>query len=478
MDTATNVTYSDETLTASSGNKQRGKLKFSEKLSYGLGDFPEAANSILAAFLTMFYTDNIGLAAGAVGTMFFISKLFDGISDILAGVLIDRTKTKWGKARPWLLWLSVPAGLALALIFFVPQGASDTAKMLYAFLTYNLYTACMFTIVGIARSSLLALMTQDMKERGSMAAFGMFIGLGSTILGMSFTFPLVFRFGGDVTAWRIVFIIYGVIVTLGLLYSFFFSKEYVTAVADENKSIAKEDVTFKKAIHLFVSNKYLMLALVMTVLVNFVTQVNQSSQTYFYTYTMGDSMLTTSLNLVSILPILVGIVLLVGPCIAKFGKKKCMYIGIIGQLIGYSIRGIAGVMQSVPLLILGTVIAGVVTGLLAVPVSTLFADGIDYGEYKTNVRIEGMGSAITSFSQKISSGLALASVGWILGLTGYIAGEIQTAAVNNGIITLFAWLPAILLVAIFFILKFGYHYDEIQEDVLNELDSRKKVKAE
>ncbi len=473
MDTSIQLSNSGTSEARRTDNRVRGKLKFTEKLSYGLGDFPEVANSILAAFLTMFYTDNIGLAAGAVGTMFFISKLFDGISDILAGVLIDKTRTKWGKARPWLLWLSVPTGLALALIFFIPQNASDSMKMLYAFLTYNLYTACMFTIVGIARSSLLALMTQDMKERGSMASFGMFVGLGATILGMSFTFPLIFRFGGDVSAWRLVFIIYGVIVTLGLLYSFFFSREYVSSIADTSKTVAKENVTFSKSVKLFVTNKYLMLALVMTVLVNFVTQVGQSSQTYFYTYTMGDSMLTTSLNLVSILPILIGIVVLVGPCMAKFGKKKCMFIGIIGQLIGFVLKGVAGMTNSVPLLILGTVIAGIVTGLLAVPVSTLFADGIDYGEYKTNIRIEGMGSAITSFSQKISSGLALASVGWVLALTGYVAGEIQNAAVNNGIITLFAWLPAILLVIIFLILKIGYHYDEIHENVIKELENRK-----
>lgn len=114
------------------------KLKFTEKLSYGIADLPEAASSIIAAFLTMFYTDNIGLAAAAVGTMFFISKLFDGISDILAGILIDKTRT---------------------------------AQMIYAFVTYNLFTSIMFTITGIARSSLLALMTQDFRERGSMASF-------------------------------------------------------------------------------------------------------------------------------------------------------------------------------------------------------------------------------------------------------------------------------------------------------------------
>lgn len=449
------------------------KLKFTEKLSYGIADLPEAVNSIIEAFLTMFYTDNIGLAATAIGTMFFISKLFDGISDILAGVLIDKTRTKWGKARPWLLWLAVPTGLSIALIFFIPQDGSKAMQMLYAFVTYNLFTSIMFTITGIARSSLLALMTQDTKERGSMAAFGMFFGLAGTILGCSFTFPLIFKLGGDIRAWRILFGVYGAIVTAGLFAGFFLSKEYVTSV----ESVVNEEVkkvSFREGIRLFFTNKYLILALVATVLVNFVTQINSCSQTYFYKYTMGDEMLTTTLNLVSILPILAGIVFLVGPCMQKFGKKKCMYIGIFGQLIGSVIRGIAGMNQSISLLVVGTVISGIVTGLLAVPVSTLFADGIDYGEYKTNRRIEGMGSAITSFSQKISSGLAQASVGWILGLTGYVSGEmVQSAATNTGIISMYAWMPAVLLLVIFIILKIWYQYENIADDVLKELENRK-----
>ena len=452
------------------------KLKFTEKLSYGIADLPEAANSIIAAFLTMFYTDNIGLAAAAVGTMFFLSKLFDGISDILAGILIDKTRTRWGKARPWLLWLAVPTGLSIALIFFIPQGGSRTAQMVYAFVTYNLFTSIMFTITGIARSSLLALMTQDFRERGAMASFGMFFGLAGTILGCSFTFPLIFKLGGDVRAWRILFGAYGVIVAAGLLAGFFMSKEYVTSVEAVSGEVVKK-VSFKEGIQLFFTNKYLLLALVATVLVNFVTQINSCSQTYFYKYTMGDEMLTTTLNLVSILPILIGIVVLVGPCMAKFGKKKCMYIGIWGQMIGFLIRGVAGMTQSVPLLIVGTVIGGSVTGLLAVPVSTLFADGIDYGEYKTNRRIEGMGSAITSFSQKISSGLAQASVGWILGLTGYISGQaLQSGSTNMGIVSMYAWVPAVVLLITFFILKFCYQYEKIADEVLNELD-RRKVQA-
>jgi GPH family glycoside/pentoside/hexuronide:cation symporter len=449
------------------------KLKFTEKLAYGLADFPEAANSIIAAFLTMFYTDNVGMAAGAVGTMFFISKLFDGVSDLLAGSVIDKTRTKWGKARPWLLWLSVPTGLALALIFFVPQGASDMSKLIYAFLTYNLYTTIMYTLTGVARSALMPLMTQDMKDRGSLASFGMFFGLAGTILGCSFTFPLIFSLGGDVRAWRIVFMIYGVIVTLGLLFGFFFSNEYVVSVEAATKENV-EKISFIEGVKLFFTNKYLILAVVFTVLVNFVTQITSCSQTYFYTYTMGDAMLTTSLNLVSVLPILLGIIFLVGPCMARLGKKKCMYIGIFGQICGNILRGVAGATGSVPLLVAGTIVSGIVTGLLAVPVSTLFADGIDYGEYISNKRIDGLGSAITSFSQKISSGLASASVGWVLALTGYVANEVQSSATNIGIISLYAWIPVIVLVIIFFIFKFCYHYDDEVDTVMAELERRKQ----
>ena len=258
---------------------------------------------------------------------------------------------------------------------------------------------------------------------------------------------------------------------LGLLYGFF-SREYVTSVASVTH--VKEKMSFGEEVKLFFTNRYPIIALVMTVLVNFTTQVTSAAQTYFYTYTMGDAMLTTSLNLVSIVPILLGIVVLVGPCLAKFGKRKCMYIGIAGQLLGNLIQGFAGVSHSVPLLVVGTVISGIVTGLLAVPVSTLFADGIDYGEWKSNKRIEGMGSAITSFSQKISSGLALASVGWVLGITGYVANEAISAQTNSGIITLYSWLPAVVLAVIFCILKFFYHFDAIADQVYADLAQRKE----
>ena len=452
------------------------KIGFKEKLGYGLGELAGTGNAIIAAFLTMFYTDSIGLAAGAVGTMFFISKIFDGITDLIAGTIVDKTKTKWGKARPWLLWLSVPTGLSLALIFWIPKDGSSAAKMVYAFITYNLFMAIMYTMVGVAKSALMPLMTQDGLGRAALAKYSLIFGLGGAILGCSMTFPFVFAMGGDIRAWRIVFSIYGVVVAVGLFLSFAMTKETVQSVetvASVSGQVKK--MSFLEGIKNFFKNKYFVFALAMNIVVNIAVQINSGSQTYFYTYAMGDAMLTTSLNMVSLIPTVLGIMFLAGPCLKKFGKKKSVYIGATGQIIGYVLRGFAAVTMNIPMLAVGTVICGLSTGPLSVPVNTLSADAVDYGEYLTNKRIEGIGSSVITFSQKISSGMAAGAVGWILALTGYVANEVQSAATNFGITFMFAWLPIILLVIAIFSFHFIYKYDGEEEIVLAELNRRKQT---
>lgn len=451
------------------------KLTFKEKLGFGLGELAGAASSILAAFLTMFYTDSMGMVAGAVGTMFLISKCLDGITDLIAGSIVDKTRTKWGKARPWLLWLCIPTGLSLALIFWIPVDASATGKMIYAFLTYNLFMSVMYTMVGVAKASLMPLMTQDGASRGSLAVFSLILGLGGTLLGFSVTFPFIFSMGGDVRAWRIVFGIYGIIITLGLFASFLMTKENVKAVeavAAGNEKVQK--MTFKECLKNFVKNKYFLFSLFVTVAVQLAMNMNSGSQTYFYTYTMNDPMLTTSLNLVNLIPTVLSIMFLGGPCLKKFGRKKSIYIGAAGQILGYSLRGFAAVTMNVPMLAAGTMLCALATAPLSVPVNVLVADAVDYGEYLTNKRIEGTGSAIVSFSQKVSTGLAAAIVGWVLQLTGYVANEAQSAATNLGITSLFAWAPAVILIVLMIGLKLVYHYDDEEEEVLAELARRKK----
>ncbi len=453
-----------------------GKLKFTEKLGYGLAALSGASNSLLGAFLTMFYTDNIGMAVGAVGTMFMISKLFDGVTDLIAGNIVDKTKTKWGKARPWILWLSVPAGLAFALIFMVPQGASPMSQLIYAFLTYNLFSSVIYTMVGVAQTSLLALMTMDGIERGGLARYSMLFGLGGTMLASSVTFPFIAKMGGDTTAWRIVFAIYGFILAAGLVSAFFLTKEHVSAVECNEDGSVKEGaqkISFIEGVKLFFTNKYCIFGLVITTSMQIALNINSGSQAYFYKYVMEDEMLMTSLSMVGLVPTVLSVMFLAGPSLKYFGKKKSVYIGCGGQLVSFGMRVAAGMTMNVPLLIAGTVLGGLMTGPVSIPINIVVADAIDYGDYKTGKRIEGTASSIGTFAGKLSSGVASAITGWTLAMTGYVANAAQSDSTRFGITAVFGILPAVVYVVIILGYKFIYHYDKEEAEVVAELNRRR-----
>ncbi|MCD8231593.1 MAG: glycoside-pentoside-hexuronide (GPH):cation symporter [Clostridiales bacterium] len=406
------------------------KLTFLNKGGFALGGLPEVMSSVLAAFLTMFYTDSIGMAAGAVGTMFLVSRVFDGVSDLIAGSLIDKTKTRWGKARPWLLWLSVPTGFSLALIFFIPANGSATAQMAYAFITYNLFTSVMYTMVACAKCSLMSLMTQSEDDRISLSKYNTIFGLGCTLIGCSITFPFVARMGGNIAAWEAVFAIYGFVTAVGLLTCFATSREYINpALSGNNGGKPVEKIGFKEGLALFFKNKYSIFALVVSFLVQFSVQINSASQTYFYTYSMNDQSLTTSMNLVAVIPMIIGCLVLPNLLLKRIGLKKMIYIGCAAHIIFSLGLGLAANLQSVPLLATSLALKNLSVGCLSLPVGILAANGIDYGEYKFHKRIDGIGSSVVSCATKIAAGISSACVGWVLQLTGYVANTTQSAQV-------------------------------------------------
>lgn len=432
------------------------KLSIPERLSFALGEFPGAANSIVAAFIMLYYTKSVGMSGVAVGMILFVSKIFDGISDLLAGSLIDKTRTKWGKARPWLLWLSVPTGLSLALIFMVPQSLSDTGKLIYAFLTYNLFMTVFYTISGCAKASMMALMTQNPRERGILAQFAMLAGLGGGILGTSVTIPFVTKLGnGELTsrAWTIAFIIYGIIVTCAMLLSFALSKEYVTpSETDKNQGGNYKKITFLEGLSLFCTNKYFLIAAFSSLMVGFAMQFNSTAQTFFYQENMGDLNLTASMNLLNLIPTILSVVFLPGICLKLFGKKKSICIGASIQIVGLILRTIAYQIGGVPMLTVGTIIYAIGAGPLACVANTLPADAVDYGEKKTGKRIEGMGFSIITFAGKITAGCSAAMVGVIIG-DGINVSKI-------GVASAYGYLPALFLVLDIIVITLFYRYED------------------
>ena len=201
------------------------KISLREKISYGLGDF--AGNivwSSVAGYGVYYYTNSAGIAAAAIGTMFMISRVFDGLSDILMGLIIDRTKSKHGKARPWLLWMAIPFGIATALMFSVPPAFTPIAKLVYAYITYNLLSAVIFTAINQSYSTLSALITDNVKDRTHLNIARMAMAMVCSIAINFIVIPLVNKMGGTPQAWTITFSILAVVAVL-LFYVVFFNNQ-------------------------------------------------------------------------------------------------------------------------------------------------------------------------------------------------------------------------------------------------------------
>lgn len=228
------------------------ELSMKERLGYGVGDF--ASNMMYAplhSFVNYFFTDIAGIGAGIVGTIMLLSRLLDGVSDLIVGVLMEKIKSKHGKAKPWLLWWCAPYAISLVLLFTAPE-FSMTGKIIYAFLVYNLAATVTFTAINLPFGSLAAMMTRNQKERGYLNISKMFFAyLGQLVINMA-TLPLVAYFGDNKAAWQITFSIYGVLSVIFFLVTFFTTKE---RVVDEHQKKG-ESTNIKAALKGLIRNKY------------------------------------------------------------------------------------------------------------------------------------------------------------------------------------------------------------------------------
>lgn len=211
------------------------KVTVKERLAYGCGDFSSnIMYSAMAAFLLFYYTDVVGVSAAAVGVIMMCSRLFDGVSDLIMGVIIDRTKSLFGKARIWILRLVIPYAIGTVLLFSVPTGWSQTAKLIYIFFSYNLAFTVLFTGINLPYATLTALMTQDQYERSVLSIFRMILATCGTLFIKTCTLPVVKFFGDDARAWTMTFVVFGFLEIVTFMITFLFTRERVNTTEDEN----------------------------------------------------------------------------------------------------------------------------------------------------------------------------------------------------------------------------------------------------
>ncbi|MBJ2137253.1 MFS transporter [Paraglaciecola chathamensis] len=434
-----------------------------EKIAYGLGD--TASNIVFQSvmlFLSFFYTDIFGISPAVVGTLFLVVRIFDAVTDPLMGAMTDRTKTKYGKFRPYLLWLALPFGVISVLAFTTPD-FSEQGKVIYAFATYALLMIA-YTAINIPYSALGGVITGDPKERVSVQSYRFVFGMLGGLIVTAFTLPLVEWFGaGDkAKGYQLTIAAMSVVGVLMFLVCFAGTKERVAA--------PKQDSTFKQDMaSLWKNDQWRILSTVaFFVLVGMV--MRNTLAIYYVKYFLLREDLITAFITLGMIGNIIGCA--VAPSVVKRVCKIKVYTSVlfIAAVIcvgSYWIQSDQLVLAFVVYFI-GNVFLQMGTPLLWAKI----ADTVDYGQFKTGIRITGMTYSSVVFFIKLGLALGGAIVGWLLAYYGYQADTPQGPDAVQGILLSFTIFPAVAFIIVSWVMSRYKLNDnkvtEIQRAIVNE----------
>ena len=420
------------------------KLKFSEKLAYGLGDF--ASNLIFATvstFLMYYYTDIYGLPAVVVGTILFVARFVDALWDLLLGTLIDRTRTRWGQCRPYLLFASPLLAVCVVATFTVPTG-SDSFKLAYAYITYTLLM-CTYSLVNIPYTAMPALMTDDPRDRTRLSAVRMFCAiLGSMVVG-ALTLKLVAVLGGDdkqAGYQYTVALMAGVGVLLFWL-TFALTRERIPPVRQE-RQIKADFATLMQG------RAWWMMALI-GICVYTALSITGGTVLYYFKYVVGDQSKASLYLFVVGLGILCGILVAV-VLTQRFCKRKVMMASASLSGLLYASFYFLDPKNLTAVYTLGFAIQ-VFNGISVPILWSMVADTSDDAELRSGRRMVGLATSSIAFSYKFGLGLGGAIAGLLLAAIGYQANVEQTPQAVHGLVLIMSAIPAfskLLVVVILF----------------------------
>lgn len=443
--------------------KQR--ISLIEKLAYGFGDVGCGLIYVLSAtYITFFYTDALGLNAAIIGTIIMFSKFADGISDILAGFIVDRTRSKYGKARAWVLRMTFPICISLILTVTVPLG-KGTLTYAYVAVTYNLVNTICYTMMNVPYGTLNSLMTRDQGQRMVLNTFRMTMAqVGSMITNM-LTIPFVNLVGGSSkqSSWIIVAAVYAVLALIMFVFCFKCTEERVT-VMEEADSEAK--LSFVEAFKLAVKNKYWVILVFAALFLITGQTVSGTVATYYAKYILNNENIVGVINALNFAPALILI-----PCLPKItekiGKRN---ISLLGGILGVAGQALLFVNpESNMWIIICSLIKGIGSVMIMGTIFAMIADTIEYGEWKTGKRIEAVLYSAASFGTKVGGGIGGAVALKILGAAGYDGtAAVQTEAAMTAIrnIYLYVTLGIMIFIPILFAL---YKLDKIYPTVISDL---------
>ncbi len=415
-------------------NKEKTYLTWANKIGYGSGDIAgNVVYALLSAFVMIFLTDTVGMNAGIVGTLIAVSKLLDGVSDIFFGSMIDKTNTKMGKARPW---------------------------MLYGYF-------------GFAYSALTALITKNNNERVQMGSIRFMFAFGTSMLIQTITVGLVAYFGGGAAAWRTVAIIYAIVGVISNTLSVMSVRELSPEELAEGEEVKlaegeEEKYSLADAFKLLINNKYYLMICASYILMQ-IYSATLNMGIYYMTYVLKNANLLGVFSWFINIPMIIGL-LFTPALVMKFGG---MYrLNLTGYIIGTLGRlgvVIAGYMGSVPLMLVCTAIAALGMSPLQGDMNALIATCSEYTYLTHGKRVDGTMYSCTSLGTKLGGGIGTALAGWLLAFSGYVGGAaVQSASTMSMLHIMYLWMPMCFNLLITLILT-RLNVEKANEDLRSKL---------
>ena len=438
---------------------------------------------LFGAYLMIFYTDVFGLPAAVVGTMFLITRIWDSAFDPIVGVVADRTHSRWGKFRPYLLWLAVPFGI-IGILTFVTPDWSPTGKLIYAYVTYSLMMM-IYSAINVPYASLLGVMSPNPKERNTLSTYRMTFAYIGSFIALLLFMPLVNFFSGNSkeladqqTGWTMAVVVIAILCIVLFFGCFAWTKERVKPIK-ETQNPLKEDLK-----DLF-KNKPWWILLGAGVAALVFNSIRDGATVYYFKYFVVEEDYAT-VSFFGMSFVLSGLYLALGqaaniigviaaaPVSNRIGKRNtymwAMIIATVLSVIFYWFDKDDLIWMFVFQALI-SVCAGSIFPLLW----SMYADCADYSELKTGNRATGLIFSSSSMSQKFGWAIGTAVTGWLLGFFGFQANAVQSEEAISGIKMFLSFLPAIgTILSVVFISMYPLTENKMK-DITTELEHKRQL---